>query len=248
MARLPRYFFDHLPLHIVQRGNNRTSMWSSSQDRLFFRQCLGEAISAHGLALHAYVFMTNHVHLLATPTSPDTVPKVMQSVGRRYVQWYNRASGRTGTLWEGRYRATVVDTERYVLTCMRYIELNPVRAAICTSPDAYEWSSYGANALGADDPLITPHETYRNLGFTAATRLATYRGLFGQPILCEELTAIRDATNRAWVLGDRSFCGQVEAATGRRAAPLPRGRRSTVEGGRQAEPGPTRPVGPPAPM
>ena len=166
--------------------------------------------------------MSNHVHLLATPGAPSSLPRTMQSVGTRYVRWFNRQYGRTGTLWEGRYRATIVDTDAYLLTCMRYIELNPVRAAMVDDPASYRWSSYGANALGADDSLVAPHPVFLSLGAEAQSRQAAYRRLFIRPVSDGQLEAIRRATNLAWALGDEAFQAHVERVTGRRAAPLPR--------------------------
>ena len=130
MARLPRYFVQGQPQHLIQRGNNRSPIFASDDDFDFYLDCLWEAAQLNGCSVHAFVLMSNHVHILATPTTALSLPKVLQSVGRRYVQYFNRAYRRTGTLWEGRYRATVIDSERYLLSCMRDIELNPVRAGM----------------------------------------------------------------------------------------------------------------------
>jgi putative transposase len=170
MARLPRYAVPGQPQHVIQRGNNRAVLFATAPDYQFFRDCLKTACEHHGCQIHAYVFMTNHVHLLMTPQTEDGIGKVMQSVGRRYVQYFNFTYGRTGTLWEGRYKATLIDTERYLLTCYRYIELNPVRAGLVAGPGEYPWSSYGANALGRYDPLVTLHGQYLGLGTDPATR------------------------------------------------------------------------------
>jgi putative transposase len=169
--------------------------------------------------------MTNHVHLLATPSQEQSVSKTLQSVGRRYVQYFNYAYRRTGTLWEGRYRATVIDAERYLLTCMRYIELNPVRAqGMAEHPADYPWSSYRGNGLGAQDSLLTPHEVYRRLGRSASERQSRYRQLFRAQLSQADIEAIREATNKAWALGNERFRARIEALAGRRAAPLPTGR------------------------
>jgi len=169
--------------------------------------------------------MTNHVHLLATPSQETSVPKTLQSVGRRYVQYFNYTYRRSGSLWEGRYRATVIDAEAYLLTCMRYIELNPVRApSLVAHPADYPWSSYRGNALGAEDTLLAPHRLYRRLGRTPEERQSSYRRLFrGQPAKAD-IDAIREATNKAWAFGNDRFRAKIEALAGRRATPLPKGR------------------------
>jgi putative transposase len=169
--------------------------------------------------------MTNHVHLLATPSHEASVPKTLQSVGRRYVQYFNYTYRRTGTLWEGRYRATVIDAETYLLICMRYIELNPVRAqGMAQHPADYPWSSYRGNALGAQDSLLSAHEVYRRLGRSAQERQSNYRQLFRAQLSKADIEAIREATNQAWVLGSGRFRARIEVLAGRRAAPLAKGR------------------------
>ena len=167
MARLPRYFVPGQPRHIILRGNNRQAIFAAEQDYLFFRDCLVEAARRFGLGVHAYVWMTHHVHLLATPNDVASLPKTLQSAGRRYVQYFNVTYGRSGTLWEGRYRATVIDSEPYLLTRMRYVEENPVRAGMVVNPGAYRWSSYPANALGKrgfDYDWLLAHPLYEALG------------------------------------------------------------------------------------
>src|SRR5437762_9245888 len=201
MPRLPRFFVPDLPLHIIQRGNNRQPIFGGRDDVTFFRDCLARAARNRGVAIHAYVFMTNHVHLLVTPMLATSVPKMMQSIGRIYVQYFNSTYRRTGTLWEGRYRAAIVDDERYLLTCMRYIELNPVRAQMVTNPARFRWSSFAANALGVTDGLVEPHAIYLDLGPTPETRQAAYRDLFDSLISEGEMLSIRDATQHAWALG-----------------------------------------------
>jgi len=228
MARLPRFFIPQQPLHVIQRGNNREPTFASNEDCHFYLRCLQEAAEAQSLTIHAYVLMTNHVHLLVTPESELSLPKTMQSVGRRYVQYFNHVYGRTGTLWEGRYKSTLIDSEHYLLTCMRYIELNPVRAGMVSLPDDYPWSSYRANAQGKPDGLIAPHDLYKRLGRTAEARQAAYRELFRTQVSDADVEAIRDATNKSWVLGDGHFSAKVAALTERRVLPLSRGRRKLV--------------------
>jgi len=241
MARLPRYVLPGQPQHIIQRGNNRQVIFAADADYQFFRNALVEAATKHGLAIHAYVWMTNHVHLLATPELDDSVSKVFQSVGRRYVQYFNVTYGRTGTLWEGRYRATVVDSERYLLTVMRYIELNPVRGGLAGHPRDYVWSSYCRNALGEaglNADWITSHREYLRLGRSVAERQSAYRQLFRAAVSGGDLAEIRDCTHKGWALGDERFRQQVEALGQRRAASMGVGRprNSALGGEAQAQP------------
>ncbi len=224
MARQPRFFVEGEALHIIQRGNNRDPIFAVEEDYRFFLNCLIEASHLNGVLIHAYVLMTNHVHLLATPRQKESLPKALQSVGRRYVQYFNYAYQRTGTLWEGRYRATVVDSEQYLLTCMRYIELNPVRAGMVDHPTAYRWSSYHANAQGAPDMLVMPHELYQRLGKVEPERQIAYRQLFRSQLSGADVEAIREATNKNWALGNEYFKQRIEELSGRRAAPTQRGR------------------------
>ena len=196
MARLPRYFVKGVPLHIILRGNNREPIFANDEDCQFFKEASLDAAKRHALAVHAYVFMTNHIHLLASPATEQSVPKVMQSVGRRYVQYFNYRYGRTGTLWEGRYRATVVDAENYLFECMRYIELNPVRAGMIFHPREHAWSSYRANAEGKPDALISPHVLYRAIDKDEQQRHKAYCALFKAPMEREMLDEIRECTNK----------------------------------------------------
>jgi len=223
MARLGRYFVADQPLHVIQRGNNKSRIFFTRDDAIFFLGWLGDAAERYGLAIHAYVLMPNHLHLLASPASAESLPRTMQSVGRRYVRYLNRRIERSGTLWEGRYRATVVDTDAYFMRVSRYIELNPVRAALASDPGAYRWSSHRANALGAADPVLTPHPLYLSLGNATPERAISYRALFAETLSPEMLTAIRESTNRGWALGDAGFQDRMSAG-GRRAKPLAKGR------------------------
>ena len=220
MARLPRYVIPGQPQHIIQRGNNRQPIFAADVDYQFFRDALVEAAAKHGLEIHAYVWMTNHIHLLATPKYNDSISKVFQSVGRRYVQYFNFTYKRSGTLWEGRYRATVVDSEHYLLTLMRYIELNPVRAGMVATPQGYPWSSYRRNALGEGGPSadwLSSHEEYMRLGLDNLARQEAYRALFVSAIDQGDLAAIRDCTHKGWALGSERFRDAIEALGQRRA-------------------------------
>jgi len=223
MARLPRYPITGQPQHVIQRGNNRGATFFRSDDYRLYRDCLKSACAKHGCSVHAYVLMTNHVHLLLTPDSPLGIGKVMQSVGRRYVQYVNQRYGRTGTLWEGRYKSTLVDSDEYLLACYRYIELNPIRAGLVDHPDAYPWSSFRMHANGEFDDLIRDHALYVALGKTNTARQEEYRTLILSRLEPATLDLIRESTNKAWALGSASFRAQVGMAEGRRANPLPRG-------------------------
>lgn len=229
MARLPRYFAQGVPQHVILRGNNREPIFANDEDCQFFKEVLLDAAIRYGLAIHAYVLMTNHIHLLALPESAESLPKTLQSVGRRYVQYFNYRYKRTGTLWEGRYRATVVDAEKYLFECMRYIELNPVRAGMVAHPRNFPWSSYLANAEGKEDILVTCHSLYRRLGANAKERQEAYRELVKAPMDAELLTTVRDCTHKGWALGGKHFQDKIERLSQRRAQPLPKGRPKSLE-------------------
>lgn len=224
MARLVRYDIPDHPQHVIQRGNNRGVTFVAEADYAFYLECLEDAAKTVGCDIHAYVLMTNHVHLLATPRSPGGLSRMMQSVGRRYVRYFNVMQRRSGTLWEGRYKATLIDSESYLLTCMRYIELNPVRAGMVARPEDYPWSSYRAHAEGMPSPLLADHPLYLGLGKTQSSRQDAYCVLFDQALVQADVTAIRDATNKAWVLGDGRFKDEIARLTERRVEPAPRGR------------------------
>ncbi len=224
MARLGRYFLLDQPLHVIQRGNNREAIFFCDDDYQRYCAWLAEAAARNGCAIHAYVLVTNHVHLLATPAGAQSLPRMMQSLGRRYVRYVNAAYRRTGTLWEGRYRAAPIDSEAYFLACCRYIELNPVRAGMAGEPGDYPWSSWRAHAWGAADSLVSDHALYRALGAVPAARQAAYRALFDAPLDDSLIAELRAATNGGWALGDERFKRQIARALRRRVAPLPKGR------------------------
>ena len=178
--------------------------------------------------------MTNHIHLLASPLYADSIGKTLQSVGRRYVQYFNYTYKRTGTLWEGRYRATVVDSERYLLKLMHYIEMNPVRAGMVSHPRAYTWSSFRRYADGDTGPnsaWLEAHQQYLALAATDAERHLAYRQLFKAITAEDELNEIRDATNKGWALGSERFAAEIEALSARRALSKGRGRPRIAETG-----------------
>lgn len=223
MPRLPRYVLPGHPQHVIQRGNNRCPIFIADEDYTRFREELQDACRRHQCLVHAYVLMTNHVHLVMTPARENSIAKVLQAVGRRYVQYFNFSYKRTGTLWEGRYKATVIDSERYLLTCYRYIELNPVRARMVAHPSEYRWSSYRANALGNQDALLSPHAEYLALGNHAQERQTAYRALFDAHLDATTLAEIREATQKGWALGNDRFKDEIERLLQRRTRPLPRG-------------------------
>lgn len=175
MARLPRLYLPDVPQHIIQRGINRQDCFISDKDFAAYAYWLDESARQYQVAVHAWVFMTNHVHILVTPQSEQGVSRMMQATGRHYVRYFNHTYGRTGTLWEGRFKSCLVDAEDYLLACQRYIELNPVRAGMVAVPEGYTWSSYKANGFGKQMKLWTPHRVYLGLGATIRERAAAYR-------------------------------------------------------------------------
>jgi putative transposase len=233
MARLGRYFVPNQPLHVIQRGNNGAAIFFREGDYVRYRAWLAAAAAEYGCAIHAYAFMPNHVHLLVTPRRADSLPRTLQSLGRRYVRHVNARRGRSGTLWEGRYRAAPIDSAAYLLACCRYIELNPVRAGKVAHPRDYPWSSWRANALGAADAVVASHPLYRALGHSAAERQKEYRASFRRALDAAFVDALRAATNGGWALGDARFRRRIAKATGRRAAPLPKGRPPKTPHGRR---------------
>lgn len=223
MARLPRFVILGQPQHVIVRGNNRIEIFCAEADYHFYLEKLQQACEKHDCTLHAYVLMTNHVHLLITPHDGQSLSKALQMVGRYYVQYFNYCYQRTGTLWEGRYKATLIDSESYLLTCMRYIELNPVRAGMVKHPSVYLWSSYRCNAMGEPNEIISPHLEYWRLGKSEQERQAAYRRLFRHHVSEESTNAIREATNKAWVLGSDRFKQRIQKQLERRVAPAARG-------------------------
>ena len=223
MARLPRFVIPGQPQHVILRGNNRAEIFCADADYLFYLEKLQLACNTHGCDIHAYVLMTNHVHLLVTPHEEQSLPKAMQMLGRYYVQYYNYCYQRTGTLWEGRYKATLIDSDAYLLTCMRYLELNPVRARMAAHPSEYPWSSYHHNALGQPNELVTPHLEYQRLGKSDEERQAAYRQLFKSHISEGVVTEIRDAANKAWALGSDRFKQHIQQKLERRVEPKSKG-------------------------
>lgn len=232
MPRNPRLDVPGLPVHIVQRGNDRQACFLEDSDYSFYLYVLREACRERQCQLHAYVLMTNHVHLLITPLEKRVISLLMMDLGRRYVRYFNDMHERTGTLWEGRFKSSLVETRRYCLACHRYIELNPVRAGMVPEPGQYRWSSYRANALGSSSNLITPHSEWLALGASNELRRRAYRTLFEQAPGQQELKAIRGALQKGRPVGGKAFQERVEADLGIK---LGSGRR-----GRPAASGPKR--------
>ena len=224
MARLPRYAITNEPQHIIQQGRDGQQIFFEDQDYQYFHDCLDAAAYNYQLDVHAYVLMPDHVHILATPGKTDSISRTTQSIGRNYVQYFNECYGGSGTLWEGRYRATVIESKQYLLTCSRYIELNPVRNKLVRKPGDYRWSSYAHNALGEVDEMIKVHKEYLLLGSNSKARAKAYRTLFKQKFDAEMVQTITDATLKGWVLGDSKFARKIEKISGRRSTQLPKGR------------------------
>ena len=225
MPRRPRLRIAGIPFHVIQRGNNRSPCFFVQADYYRYLGELGQLSREHGVAVHAYVLMTNHVHLLLTAQREDGVPQLMKFLGQRYVQYVNRRHERTGSLWEGRFRSCLVDTEGYLLTCHRYIETNPVRAGMVRHPADYRWSSYRANAEGLPDALISPHAVIQALGETVEARRAAYRDLFEDSLSEPQLELIRSTTNSGFVLGNEHFQQRMASVLGKRVRAAPVGRK-----------------------
>lgn len=216
MARQLRLSLAGYPHHIIQRGNNRQVIFMEVRDRQFFLDLLEEHSRQFGVAIHSYVLMDNHIHVLATPTTTDAVPGMMQAVGRRYVRYFNDRYHRTGTLWEGRYKSTLVQSESYLLTCMAYMDLNPVRAGMVAQPADYAWSSHCHYTGQRIDKLITPHTLAWELGNTPFAREAAYASLVQGGLGHLAQTALTDSVIYGWALGDAEFLANLQKKTLRR--------------------------------
>lgn len=224
MARHPRPDLPGIPQHIIQRGNNRLPCFLDDGDRHRYLTVVAQALTRFGCRLHAYVLMTNHVHLLITPPESGALSRLMQTFSRNYVGLFNGRHGRTGTLWEGRYKACLVDSDHYLLACMLYIELNPVRAWMVELPDDYAWSSFRSNAHCHHDLLLTPHDTYQALAPDPASRRVAYRQLFEDALPAGLVTEIRAHLKQQRAFGGDPFKAWVEARTGRFSGVRPAGR------------------------
>ncbi|MCC4597182.1 transposase [Xanthomonas campestris pv. phormiicola] len=224
MPRRPRLELPGFPLHITQRGVNRGAVFLDEDDHSRYRALLNDALKAHDIALHAYALMTNHVHLLLTPPAPGRLSAAMRVLGQRYVPVFNRKHGRTGTLWEGRFKSCLVDSERYLLMVHRYIELNPVRAAMTTAAEDYHWSSARSSLGIAADPAVSPHPAYLALGTDPADRAASYRQWLYQGVADDELHAIRLHLQQERALGHPRFQAMAARTLNRPVHVQPPGR------------------------
>lgn len=223
MSRPLRIIVEGLPIHHIQRGNNKQPVFLDDGDRRLYRELLLEGSQRFGLAVHAWVFMTNHVHLLLTPERADGLSRLTEWMGARYVCFFNRRHGRTGRLWQGRFHSSVVESSRYFLTCSRYIDQNPVRAGLCRHPQEHAWSSYARLAYGLYDPLVTEHAEYLALGRSAQVRQAMYRQMCATPLERPVINRLRSAPRRGEVLGEAYFLSAIEQRTGRCGRRQPHG-------------------------
>jgi len=224
MARLPRFSPPGHPQHLIQRGHDRQPIARDAEDKERLLTCIRESAAQHAVAVHAYVIMDNHLHLLATPQAADSLSRMMQGVGRQYVRQFNQRHGRTGTLWEGRFRSSVIEAERHLLACMVYIDLNPVRAGMVASPQDYRWSSHRHYVGQQPQRWLTPHALYWALGNTPFAREAAYAALTAAGLPERGVRELRAAVQAGRALGGADFIDALEASTGRRLRPARRGR------------------------
>ena len=229
MPRRARLLLAGMPMHIRQRGNNGQDCFFADQDRAFYVRHLKRLLVASQCRLHAYCLMPNHVHLLVTPFAEDACARLMQRVAQLHSQYINRTYGRSGSLWEGRFRSCIVQSEDYLMSCYRYIDSNPVRARLCGDPGEYEWSSYAFNGRGVSDGALVPHEQYEALGTTPEERRQAYRELFAGDARYWGIDEIRKATNGNFALGNERFRREVAAKLGRRVEPGKPGRPTRSE-------------------
>lgn len=216
MARLARLALAGYPHHVIQRGNNRQPIFGSKDDYQVLLDLLTQNAARFKVAVHAYVLMSNHFHLLLTPQTDDGLPKLMQALGRSYVRHFNHAQQRSGTLWEGRYRSTLIQSDRYLLACMTYIDLNPVRAGVVALAGEYPWSSHAHYVGQRLDRFITPHDLMWDLGNTPFAREAAYAGMVAAGISTPQQKALTDSVLSGWALGEPDFVADLQKQTKRR--------------------------------
>jgi REP-associated tyrosine transposase len=224
MARLARLAIAGQAHHLIQRGNNGQAIFLDDEDRRAYLSALRDAAATHTVAIHAYVLMDNHVHLLATPAAAQGLSRMMQALGRRYVSGFNRRHRRSGTLWEGRFRAAVIESERYFLACMRYIETNPVRSGLVSHPADYPWSSHAHHSGQRSDPLVTDHSLFWSLGNTPFDRQSAYKLLSEQPLASDVVQALTTTALKSWALGSAEYLQRIGEEADRRVSPRSRGR------------------------
>ena len=220
MPRRRRFCPGGFPIHVIQRGINRQICFTSDADMAAYANWLAEGAEKFEVHLHGWVFMTNHVHLLLTPQHDKAVSRLMQFLGRLYVRRFNYIYARSGSLFEDRFKSSLVQDDIYLLTCLRYIELNPVRAGMVTDPGDYRWSSYAANGFGNNISMLTPHRQYLSLGETKSARLENYRQLIGESLGADIIAKIRHCANKGLILGTEKFRRQFEEITGDSPAPI----------------------------
>ena len=231
MPRKPRFVLPGVLQHVIQRGDNREPCFYSEDDYVRYLDTMQQAAALNQVVVHAYVLMTNHVHLLVTPAQTYSIAHMMQDTGKKYVRYINTRYKRSGSLWEGRYKASVIDSEYYLLTCMRYIEMNPIRAGMFAHPGEYRWSSYHSNAGLKHNPLLTKHPIYIRLGEDIEQQQYAYRELFSHDIEKKELHAVREALNQELVLGREDFKVKIKQMTKRQVRPGKLGRPRDEESG-----------------
>lgn len=224
MPRRLRYDLPGVPQHVIQRGVDRQPVFFCDDDCRFYLDWLGDYASKRDIALHAYCLMTNHIHLLLSAPSVGALGGLMQDMGRRYVQYVNRTYRRSGGLWQGRYKSSHIQTERYLLACMRYVESNPVRAGMVKAPGDYRWSSFRANALGDEDKVVKPHNEYLALGADPMSRQQAFRELFVSEVDEPAWLLIRTATQQGVLVGDSQFAEVISRRLGQTVTARPRGR------------------------
>ncbi|QFY43911.1 transposase [Candidatus Methylospira mobilis] len=224
MPRKQRFYIPGAPVHAVQRGHNRSAVFFDDFDYLEYLRCLKQAADSCSCAVHAYALMTNHVHLLLTPERADSLGRLFQHLGRCYVRYVNKTYQRHGALWEGRYKCSVIESQSYLLSCMRYIEMNPVRAGMVGRPAQYRWSSYAANAQGIGNAILSAHSEYMVLGCSPEERCSAYRSLFDRAPAADELELLRSALQTGTPMGNEKFKAEVEATLGIKVGFACRGR------------------------
>jgi putative transposase len=224
LARLPRLCLAGYPHHLIHRGNNRQAIFFDDKDSSFFMGLLNKSLKQFSCELNAYVLMSNHVHLLITPRTVEGLPLMMQALARDYARYFNKRYARTGTIWEGRYRSSVIDSERYLLACMAYIDLNPVRAGIARTAGEYSLSSYRHYSGTQVDPLITPTQSYWALGNTPFAREAAYRDMVASGLQQAAIDTFTDHALHGWALGEKPFLDEISEQTDRRLVKARKGR------------------------
>ncbi|MFT5643170.1 MAG: putative transposase [Janthinobacterium sp.] len=224
MARLPRLIIPFQPHYVIARGNNGQPIFQDGADYTVFLEWLRKAAKNFKVTVHAYVLLPDCVHFLVSPSDTTGLGQMMQWLGRYYVPYFNRKYQRSGTLWQGRYKASVVDVEHYLMQCSRYIESLPVRANLAATAFDYPWSSYAQHGGMRQDPLVTDHALYWSLGNTPFEREAAYGALVGQTLAPEEIELIEQAVLKGWPLGSDRYKATLQQRMARQILPAKRGR------------------------